>query len=129
MINGEILILDFGSQYTQLIARRCREMGVFSEILRFDTSVAEIAARRPAGIVRSGGSIPAPSVLQAAGIPVALMGFALPDSRLHGPNATFDLPTFFRAIVASARRTRCWPPAMRCRKAMTIFSSYSAIPR
>ncbi len=50
-----ILILDFGSQYTQLIARRVREAGVYSEIRAFDMSVEEIRAFAPKGIVLSGG--------------------------------------------------------------------------
>jgi GMP synthase (glutamine-hydrolysing) len=50
-----IAILDFGSQYTQLIARRTREQHVYSEIVRFDTSAEEIKKRKPAGIILSGG--------------------------------------------------------------------------
>ena len=50
-----ILVLDFGSQYTQLIARRLRELSVYSEILPFDTSVEAVRKRRPAGLVLSGG--------------------------------------------------------------------------
>ena len=51
----EILILDFGSQYTQLIGRRIRESHVYSEILPYYTPVDEIRRRQPRGIVLSGG--------------------------------------------------------------------------
>ena len=50
-----ILILDFGGQYTQLIARRVREEGVFSEIHPWDTDEAAIRAFAPAGVILSGG--------------------------------------------------------------------------
>ena len=50
-----LLILDFGSQYTQLIARRCREEGVFSRIESWDWSIKEIELLNPVGIVLSGG--------------------------------------------------------------------------
>ena len=50
-----IAILDFGSQYTQLIARRVREQKVYSEILRFDTSLQALRERAPSGIILSGG--------------------------------------------------------------------------
>ena len=50
-----IVVLDFGSQYTQLIARRLRELSVYSEILPPHTPVAEIAKRAPVGIILSGG--------------------------------------------------------------------------
>jgi GMP synthase (glutamine-hydrolysing) len=50
-----ILILDFGSQYTQLIARRLREQNVYSEILPPGTRARELRARNPSGIVLSGG--------------------------------------------------------------------------
>src|SRR5437667_11260258 len=53
--HSKILILDFGSQYTQVIARRIRECQVYSEIVRFDTPVAEIAAAKTKGIILSGG--------------------------------------------------------------------------
>ena len=55
MAHQTIVVLDFGSQYTQLIARRLRELSVYSEILPPATSAAEIARRQPAGIIFSGG--------------------------------------------------------------------------
>ncbi|HVM10972.1 MAG TPA: glutamine-hydrolyzing GMP synthase [Actinomycetota bacterium] len=50
-----VLVVDFGAQYAQLIARRVRECHVYSEIVPFDISPEEVAARRPAGIILSGG--------------------------------------------------------------------------
>ncbi len=50
-----ILILDFGGQYAQLIARRVREARVYSELIPYDTPVEEILARKPEGIILSGG--------------------------------------------------------------------------
>lgn len=50
-----IIILDFGSQYNQLIARRIREMGVYTEILPYHTSIEEILKHDPKGIILSGG--------------------------------------------------------------------------
>lgn len=50
-----ILILDFGSQYTQLIARRVREIGVYCEIHPFDMSNEAIIAFAPRGIILAGG--------------------------------------------------------------------------
>ena len=50
-----IIILDFGSQYTQLIARRVREAGVYCEILPFDASSREIKSHQPRGLIFSGG--------------------------------------------------------------------------
>ena len=54
-MNNGIIILDFGSQYNQLIGRRIREMEVYSEILPFNTSLEEIKSKNPAGIILSGG--------------------------------------------------------------------------
>src|SRR5690606_6117325 len=62
-----ILILDFGSQYTQLIARRVREIGVFSEIRAWDMDEAEIRDYNPSGIILAGG----PESVTEAGSPRA----------------------------------------------------------
>jgi GMP synthase (glutamine-hydrolysing) len=61
----EVLVLDYGGQYSQLIARRIRDCGVFSELLHHEVSVEEIAARAPRGIVLSGG----PASVYADGAP------------------------------------------------------------
>lgn len=73
-----ILIFDFGSQYTQLIARRVREAGVYSEILPHDADAAAIRAFGPSGIILSGGpdsagveGAPAPDdAVFDAGVPI-----------------------------------------------------------
>jgi len=73
-----VLVLDFGAQYSQLIARRIRECRVYCELIPYDTPPQEILARRPAGLVFSGGPASvyepgAPTVdpaLYAAGIPI-----------------------------------------------------------
>ena len=55
MKNVSIIVLDFGSQYTQLIARRLREDKIYCEILPYHSTVAEIKAKNPKGIILSGG--------------------------------------------------------------------------
>ena len=61
----EIVVLDYGGQYSQLIARRVRDCGVFSELLPHHVPIEEIARRRPCGIILSGG----PASVYAPGAP------------------------------------------------------------
>jgi GMP synthase (glutamine-hydrolysing) len=51
----EVVVLDYGGQYSQLIARRVRELGVFSELLPHHVGAAEVARRKPKGLILSGG--------------------------------------------------------------------------
>ena len=55
MRNNNILIIDYGSQYTQLIARRIREKNVYSEVLPYNENIEKIISRNPIGIILSGG--------------------------------------------------------------------------
>src|SRR4051794_41591334 len=74
----EVVVLDYGGQYSQLIARRVRELGVFSELLPHHVGADEVRRRAPKGLILSGGpaSVYAPGAprldpaLLALGIPV-----------------------------------------------------------
>jgi GMP synthase (glutamine-hydrolysing) len=89
-----VLVVDFGAQYAQLIARRVRECQVYSEIVPHTMPVAEMLARRPKAIILSGGPAsvyapgapPAPDGLIEAGVPVLgiCYGFQLMVSGLGG---------------------------------------------
>ena len=84
-----ILILDFGSQYTQLVARRVREIGVYCELWSWDVDEADIREFNPDGIILSGGpesvtednSPRAPQYVFDSGVPV--LGGLLWDAN-HG---------------------------------------------
>jgi GMP synthase (glutamine-hydrolysing) len=77
-VSGEsIIVLDFGAQYSQLIARRVRELQVYSELLPFDTPIESLRARSPRGIILSGG----PDSVDSPGAPrldPALFGLGVP---------------------------------------------------
>ncbi len=107
----KILILDFGSQYTQLIARRVREAGVYSEVHTFDKKINEIIEYNPSGIILSGGpesviGIEAPSVstgLFDLGIPILgiCYGMQIMAEQLGGSVETSAIQEFGYAIIQS----------------------------
>jgi GMP synthase (glutamine-hydrolysing) len=92
--SGPVLVVDFGAQYAQLIARRVRECQVYSQIVPSTTTTAEMLALRPAAIILSGGpssvyapgAPPAPDGLLTAGVPVLgiCYGFQLMMAGLGG---------------------------------------------
>ncbi len=104
-----ILILDFGSQYTQLIARRVRELGVYCELRAFDMSEDEIRAFAPKGIILSGGpetvtaadTPRAPEVVFTLGVPVLgiCYGMQTMAQQLGGRVESSDLREFGYAAV------------------------------
>ena len=98
----KILILDFGSQYTRLIARRVREAGVYSEIYPADADIKTLAARRPKAIILSGGP---ESVAAGDGAQAAAEVFALGAPVL---GICYGMHTMARqlggAVAASTRR-------------------------
>jgi GMP synthase (glutamine-hydrolysing) len=110
-----IIVLDCGSQYTQLIARRLRELSVYSEIWPPDTPVEKIRAREPAGIILSGG----PKSVSAAGAPTCdpllfemgrpvlgiCYGMQLMAHSLGGRVAPAPQREFGHAVVTIAGRT------------------------
>ncbi len=71
LASEKVLVFDFGSQYAQLIARRVREQNVYCEIVRNDLPAAAVAAKKPKGIILSGG----PSSVYAKGAPNATQPF------------------------------------------------------
>ena len=120
-----VLVVDYGAQYAQLIARRVREAQVYSEIVPHDTPVADILARRPKAVILSGGpssvyaagAPQAPTELITAGVPTLgiCYGFQAMAQALGGPVARTGRSEFGRTPlsvvgaggVLGLRRDRC----------------------
>ncbi|HET8765511.1 MAG TPA: glutamine-hydrolyzing GMP synthase, partial [Rhodanobacter sp.] len=107
--SDKILILDFGAQYTQLIARRVRELGVYCEIWAWDHDPAEIAAFGAKGIILSGGpesttepgAPAAPQTVFDAGVPILgiCYGMQTMAAQLGGATVAADQREFGHACV------------------------------
>ncbi|MBV8956318.1 MAG: glutamine-hydrolyzing GMP synthase, partial [Solirubrobacterales bacterium] len=124
----EVVVLDYGGQYSQLIARRVRECGVFSELLPHHVGPEEIARRRPRGIILSGGPASvyedgAPSLdrrLLELGIPVLgiCYGMQLLARELGGQVQGAEVGEFGRSqltvgetgrlLAGTPREQSCW---------------------
>jgi GMP synthase (glutamine-hydrolysing) len=124
----EVLVLDYGGQYSQLIARRIRDCGVFSELLPHHVALERIAARKPRGIILSGGpaSVYAPGApplergLLELGVPVLgiCYGMQLLVRELGGRVEQADVGEFGRSelhvsepgvlLAGMPREQTCW---------------------
>ncbi|GHB17962.1 GMP synthase [glutamine-hydrolyzing] [Pseudovibrio japonicus] len=121
-MTDRILIIDFGSQVTQLIARRVRESGVYSEIVPFQSAEAAFKEMNPKAVILSGGpasttemgSPRAPQIVFEAGIPVLgiCYGQQTMCAQLGGEVATSDHKEFGRAFVSVEKPSPlfegCW---------------------
>ena len=137
-----ILIVDFGSQVTQLIARRVREAGVYSEIAPFSRALEALERMKPAGIILSGGpasvtfedSPRADPALFEAGVPVLgiCYGQQLMAAQLGGRVAPGDHSEFGRAFVEIKGTCRLfdglWAPGERHQVWMSHGDKIEAIP-
>ncbi|MDA3915091.1 gamma-glutamyl-gamma-aminobutyrate hydrolase family protein, partial [Oleiagrimonas sp.] len=107
--SDKILILDFGAQYTQLIARRIREIGVYCEIWAWDHDPSEIAAFGAKGIILSGGpesttlqgAPNAPQQVFDAGVPILGICYGMQTlaAQLGGSTEAADAREFGHATV------------------------------
>ena len=94
-----VIVIDFGAQYAQLIARRVREARVYSEIMPHTASVAEIVSRRPKAIILSGG----PQSVYAAGAPQ--VDPALFDAAIPTFGICYGFQAMARALGGDVART------------------------
>jgi len=136
-----VLVVDFGAQYAQLIARRARQARVYSEIVRYDTPVAELLARRPKGIILSGGPKSvyadwAPTVdpsLYDAGVPILgiCYGAQLLTRQLGGTVAHTGRGEYGRTPLTRSGSSPLfadWPPQGVSDVWMSHADSITAVP-
>ena len=119
--HGGVLVVDFGAQYAQLIARRVREAHVYSEIVPHDISAASVRRRRPAGLILSGGpeSVHAPGAprldprILTLGVPVLgiCYGAQLLAHELGGRVHRSDVAEYGRVKLDVTRPGTVGPPA------------------
>jgi GMP synthase (glutamine-hydrolysing) len=138
----KILILDFGSQVTQLIARRVRENGVYCEIHPYTASEETIRAFAPRGIILSGGPASvtqartprAPDIVFRAGIPVLAICYGMQTmcAQLGGRVTLSDHQEFGRAFIDVVGECRLfeglWPKAAREQVWMSHGDKVEALP-
>ncbi|MEE3202405.1 MAG: glutamine-hydrolyzing GMP synthase [Acidobacteriota bacterium] len=120
-----IFVLDFGSQYTQLIARRLRELSVYSEIVSYAISADELARKRPQGIILSGG----PSSLSETGAPKCDPGVFDLDIPVLGICYGMQLLTSHYGGVVGGAADREYGPAAVSVTAGSAEELFSAVPQ
>ena len=135
-----VLVVDYGAQYAQLIARRVREARVYSEIVPHTTPVADLLAREPKAIILSGGpsSVYEPGAPQLdasllrAEVPVfgICYGFmAMAQALVTAGSAFFgSLPSSIQAARWSIRRAASSSVAMSARRKRRAWKSESGLP-
>ena len=114
-----LLIIDFGSQYTQLIARRVREAGVYSEILSCDVDARALAASDAKGIILSGGP-ESVGAAAAPGLPEGLFSMGVPVLGIcYGMQA---MATHFGGAVAPSAKREFGPAKVRMQGTSRLLS-------
>src|SRR5216684_2154037 len=141
-MTDKILILDFGSQVTQLIARRVRENGVYCEIHPYTASEAAIRAFAPRGIILSGGPASvtqattprAPDIVFRSGVPVLAICYGMQTmcAQLGGRVTLSDHQEFGRAFIDVTGECRLfeglWPNGAREQVWMSHGDKIDALP-
>src|SRR5436305_3473382 len=141
-MTDRILILDFGSQVTQLIARRGRENGVYCEIQPYATSAEQIRAFAPRGIILSGGPASvtvattprAPDIVFSLGVPVLAICYGMQTTcaQLGGRVTLSDHQEFGRAFIDVTGECRLfdglWPKGAREQVWMSHGDKIDALP-